>query len=178
MSRCVLTAVIAALFLPFHAHAQSKKRAEEALGSVSAGWSYLWADQGAGYRSNLNGWFARPSVNVGRGYSIFFSSTNYYGHNAKGEVNSHGFTLGVARQVFAHPRFRPSIFLEAGDVRGSSHGITHQAVVATGASVSFPLNHKVSLVVVPAEYAFLYPHADWRNDFNAKVGLSFAFGHR
>ena len=156
-------------------HAQNRK---EPLGSLAAGWSYLWADQGAGYRSHLNGWFVRPAVNVGRGYSIFFSNTNYYGHNAKGEINSHSFTLGLSKPVFTRPRLKPSIFLEAGDVRGSSHGITHQAVVATGFGLSIPLAHRVLLVLTPAEYVFVYPHADWRNNYNAKIGLSFPFGHR
>jgi hypothetical protein len=169
--------LLCALCVPT-AHAQITDHAKEPLGSLAAGWTYLWSDQGADYRSNLNGWFVRPSVNVGRGYAIFFSNTNHYGHNAKGEINSHGFTLGLSKQVFTRPHIRPSIFLEAGDVRGSSHGITHQAVVATGFGLAFPLNHRVSLVLTPAEYVFKYPHADWRNDYNAKVGLSFPFGHK
>lgn len=151
---------------------------KEPLANLTVGWTYLWADQGANYRSNLNGWFARPSVNVGRSYSLFFDSTNYYGHNSKGETNSHGFTFGVAKQVLAMPRLKPSIFIESGDVRASSHGITNQAAVATGVSFSIPLAHWASLAITPAEYVFVYPNADWRNDYNAKVGLSFPFGHR
>lgn len=169
-------ALVLLTFLPIpKLQAQSR---QEPLGSFAAGWTYLWADQGAGYRSQLNGWFVRPVVNVARGYSIFFSNTNYYGHNAKGEINSHSYTLGITRQVFTTPHIRPTVFLEAGDVRGSSHGITHQAVVATGFGLSMPLAHRVSLVLTPAEYVFVYPHADWRNNFNGKVGLSFPFGHR
>lgn len=160
-------------------HAQEKARKPEALGSFAAGYTYLWADQGAHYRSNLNGWFIRPAVNVGRGYVIFFSNTNYYGKNAKGSLNSHSFTLGLSKQVFTTPHVRPTVFLEAGDVRGSSStGITHQAIVATGFGLSIPLKHRVSLVLTPAEYVFVYPHADWRNNYNAKVGLSYPFGHR
>jgi hypothetical protein len=170
-----VTFLLAALCAPT-LHAQKKS---EPLGSLAVGWTYLWADQGAGYRSNLDGWFVRPAVNVGRGYVIFFSNTNYYGHNAKGEINSHSFTLGLSRQVFTTPHLKPSVFLEAGDVRGSSRdGITHQAVVATGFGLSIPLAHRVSLVLTPAEYVFVYPHADWRNNLNAKVGLSFPFGHK
>jgi hypothetical protein len=148
------------------------------LGSLTVGYTYLWADQGASYRANLNGWFVRPVVNVGRGFSIFFSNTNYYGHNAKGEINSHSFTLGVGKKVFKIPRAQPNIFLEAGDVRASSHGITEEALVAAGVSLSIPLAHRLALSITPAEYVFLYPHADWRNDYNAKVGLTLPFGHR
>jgi hypothetical protein len=37
---------------------------------------------------------------------------------------------------------------------------------------------RVSLAVTPAEYIFLYPKGDWRNDYNARIGLSFSLGHR
>jgi hypothetical protein len=172
------TALIFTLLVALCTPAIQAQKKQEPLGSFAAGWTYLWADQGAGYRSHLNGWFVRPAVNIGRGYSIFFSNTNYYGHNAKGEINSHSYTLGLTKQVLTTPHVRPTVFLEAGDVRGSSHGITHQAVVATGFGLSIPLAHRVSLALTPAEYVFVYPHADWRNNFNAKVGLSFPFGHR
>jgi hypothetical protein len=148
------------------------------LGAVATGWTYLWADQG-GYRANLNGWFLRPSINFGQGYSVFFDSTNYYGTSRKGSVNSHGYTLGIGRQFFAKARIRPSIFAEAGDVRSSSAGtITNQFVFAAGESVSVPFNKHVELAVTPAEYVFLYPNSTVRNDYNAKIGLSFPFGRR
>ena len=169
-------ALLASLCAPT-LHAQEKK--SDPLGSFATGWTFLWADQGANYRSNLNGWFVRPSVNLNRRYALFFSNTNYYGHNAKGSLNSHSFTLGLTKQVFTTPYVRPTVFLEGGDVRGSSStGITHQAAVATGLGLSIPLAHRVSLTLTPAEYVFVYPHADWRNNFNAKAGLSFPFGHR
>jgi hypothetical protein len=149
------------------------------LGALTTGWTYLWADQGNNYRANLNGWFLRPSVNFGKGYSVFFDSTNYYGKNAKGSVNSHGFTAGAGRQFFSHAKVKPSLFAEAGDVRASSAGtITNQFVFATGVSFSVPLNRHVELAITPAEYIFLYPKGTVRNDYNAKVGLSFPFGRR
>ena len=113
-----------------------------------------------------------------RGYSVFFSNTNYYGRNAKGSVNSHGFTWGVSKGVFTHPKFKPTVFAEAGDVRASSAGtITNELLVAGGVGLSIPIKRWVSLAVAPAEYIFLYPHSDWRNDYNGKVGLSFPIGH-
>lgn len=97
----------------------------------------------------------------------------------KGPVNSHGFTFGAAKEVFTRPRVKPSIFAEVGDVRASSAGkITNQLAVAAGASFAFPLAEWVNLAVTPAEYIFLYPESDRRNDYNAKVGLSFPFGKR
>jgi len=155
--------------------AKSKPR----LGAVTTGWTYLWADQGNNYRSNLNGWFLRPSFNFGQGYSVFFDSTNYYGTNSKGSTNSHGYTLGIGRQFFAKARVRPSIFAEAGNVRASSAGkITNQFAFAVGASVNIPFNQHVELAITPAEYVFLYPTSTVRNDYNAKLGLSFPFGRR
>ncbi len=78
------------------------RRSPNPSARLAIGYTYLWADQGAGYRSNLNGWVVRPVVNVGRGFTIFFSNTNYYGHNAKGELNSHGFTLGLVQTGLTH----------------------------------------------------------------------------
>jgi hypothetical protein len=152
---------------------------KEPVATITTGWTYLWADQGAHYRANLNGWFLRPAINLPHGYSIFFDSTNYYGRNAKGSVNSHGFTAGVAKSVFPHPHFKPSIFAESGDVRASSAGtITNQLAINVGGSFTVPLARWISLAVTPAEYIFLYPKSDWRNDYNAKVGFSFPIGHR
>jgi hypothetical protein len=152
-------------------------RPKPRLGDVSAGWTYLWADQGAGYRANLNGWFARPSFNVWRNLSVFADFTNYYGQNAKGSVNSHGYTFGVAQSYLPKAHVKPSIFAEAGDVRSSSAGtITNQFAFATGLALGVPFNKHVELKVTPAEWVFLYPNGDPRNDFNAKVGLSFPFG--
>ena len=149
------------------------------IGTLTVGYTYLWADQGNNYRSNLNGWFARPAVNVGKGYSIFADFTNYYGTNAKGSVNSHGFTLGVSKTIFPLPKLKPSIFAEAGDVRASSAGtITHQLGINVGTNFQVPLAKWVNLAVTPAEYIFLYPNSDWRNDYNAKVGFSFPVGKR
>jgi hypothetical protein len=146
---------------------------------MAMGWTYLWADQGANYRANLNGWSLRPTVNLPRGYAVFFSQTNYYGRNAKGSVNSHGFTWGVSKEVLALPRLKCTVFGEAGDVRASSAGtITNELLVATGVGVTVPVARWVNVVVTPAEYIFLYPHGDWRNDYNGKLGVSFPVGRR
>ena len=170
------------LEVPLSSAAQPESSADKPkprLGAITTGWTYLWADQGNNYRANLNGWFLRPSFNFGKGYSVFFDSTNYYGRNAKGSVNSHGFTFGVGRQFLAKAKVRPSIFAESGDVRASSAGtITNQFVFAAGASLSVPLNQHVELAITPAEYIFLYPNSTVRNDYNAKIGLSFPFGRR
>lgn len=149
------------------------------IATLTAGYTYLYADQGMNERSHLSGWFVRPAVNIGKGYSLFADSTNYYGANRKGSLNSHGYTFGVAKVVFAHPRFSPSIFVEAGNVRVSNAGtIVNQLAIAGGVSISFPLRKGFSFVVTPAEYVFLYPKGDWRNDFNTKVGISYGFGKR
>jgi len=149
------------------------------LGSIAAGWTYLYADQGAGERESINGWFLRPSVNVGKGFNLFFSNTNYYGANRKGSLNGHGYTLGVGHTIFATPHVKPSVFAESGVVRSSNAGsIVNQFAFATGFGLTIPLNKHVDLSLTPAEYVFLYPKGDPRNDFNAKVGFSFPFGHR
>lgn len=174
--RLVLILALAAAALPAPAQDAPHK---QPIATLTIAYTYLWADQGNHYRSNLNGWNVRPAVPLGRGYTVFFSSTNYYGKNLKGSLNSHGYTGGVSKQVFATAHLKPSIFLESGDVRASSAGvITNELLIATGAAFSIPLRPWVSLTVLPAEYIFLYPHSDWRNDYNAKLGLTFPIGHR
>lgn len=149
--------------------------AKKPLGNVTVGWTYLYADEG-GYRSNLNGWFARPQLNLKQGWSVFFDSTNYYGTNKKGSVNGHGYTAGFGKTLLRKHRLKPTLFAESGDVRTSSAGtITEQFAFAAGASFAYSLNHEVSLVVTPAEWVFLYPNGDPRNDYNSKAGLVFNF---
>src|ERR1035438_7303150 len=58
------------------------------IATFTTGWTYLWADQGANYRANLNGWFVKPAVNLPRGYSVFFSSTNYRSEEHTSELQS------------------------------------------------------------------------------------------
>lgn len=151
----------------------------EPISTVTVGWTYLWADQSQGERSNLNGWFARPSFTLSKAYSAFADFTNYYGANKKGAINSHGYTFGVSRNVFTRPKFKPTIFAEVGDVRSSNADtIVNQFAFATGFSFALPITRWVSLAVTPAEYVFVYPKGDARNDFNAKIGFSFPIGHR
>jgi hypothetical protein len=155
------------------------KKAKPSLGSITTGWTYLYADEGAGERESINGWFLRPSFDVGKGYSVFFDSTNYYGTNRKGSLNGHGFTFGFGHNAFTLRHAKIGIFTEAGDVRSSNAGsIVNQFAYAAGFSVTVPIDKHVSLALTPAEYVFLYPKGDPRNLYNAKVGLSFPFGHR
>jgi hypothetical protein len=51
-------------------------------------------------------------------------------------------------------------------------------VFAIGGSFAVAINQHVQLAITPAEYIFLYPNSTVRNDYNAKVGLSFPFGRR
>jgi hypothetical protein len=172
-------ALILSLEAPQTIHAQETNAKSGPLGAIGVGWTYLWADQGAGERVSLNGWYVRPSFNVGKGYSVFANSTNYYGANKRGSINSHGFTFGVAKQFFTERRVRPSIFAEAGDVRSSNAGrIVNQFVFASGASLQIPVSKHLSLTATPAEWVFRYPNSNPRNDFNAKAGISIPFGKR
>lgn len=150
-----------------------------ALGNIGTGWTYLYADQGGGERESINGWYLRPAFNVGKGFSVYFDSTNYYGANRKGSLNGHGFTWGVSHNIFATPRLKPSVAVESGDVRTSNAGsIVNQFVFGAAFGLTIPLNKHVDLALTPVEYVLLYPKGMVRNDYNAKVGLSFPFGHR
>ncbi len=116
-------------------------RAQKSIGNITVGYTYLWADQGSGERASLNGFFARPSVNVGKGLSVFFDSTNYYGSNHKGAINSHGYTGGISKQFFSQAALRPSVFAEAGDIRVSNAGsITNSPAFLTGLGLSIPIH--------------------------------------
>jgi hypothetical protein len=165
--------------IPIFCGAQNNESAKSPIATVTVGWTYLYADQGSGERSNLNGWFARPSVTIGKGFSGFADFTNYYGASHKGSINSHGFTFGVSKGVFSTPKLKPTVFAEAGDVRSSNAGsIVNQFAFAAGASFAIPLRSWVSLAVTPAEWVFVYPKGNPRNDFNSKIGFSFPIGRR
>jgi hypothetical protein len=150
--------------------------AQKPVGNVTVGWTYLWADQGGGERSNLNGWYARPAINLLAGFSVFADFTNYYGSNRKGSLNSHGFTGGINKQFFPHERVRPSVFVEGGDIRVSNAGsITHSPAFLTGFGLSIPFHQHLSLALTPAEYILISTGTGTRNDFNAKAGLNLSF---
>lgn|GEM_PF-2950491 len=146
-----------------------------ARGAIAVGWTYLYADVGAGERANINGWFARPSWNLPRYFSLFADFTNYYGATKKGSLNSHGFTFGLQKTLFAKAKIRPGIFAEAGDVRTSNAGVTNQFAFNAGFNLIIPMSKHFALAATPAEWVFLYPKGDPRNDYNAKAGVSFSF---
>jgi hypothetical protein len=149
------------------------------LGALTVGYTYLYADQGGGERSNLNGWFVRPSFNVLPKLSVFADFTNYYGSSRKGSLNSHGYTFGVSHAFAKWKGLQPAVFGETGDIRVSNDGkITNTFAILTGVNVQVPLNRHVSIAITPAEYVLLFPSGGPRNDFNAKFGFSFPFGQR
>ncbi len=84
--------------IPISCGAQNNDSPKSSIATVTVGCTYLYADHGGGERSNLNGWFARPSVTIGKSYAAFADFTNYYGANHKGSINSHGFTFGRKRR--------------------------------------------------------------------------------
>jgi hypothetical protein len=150
--------------------------AQRLHGDISAGYTYLDADQGGGERVSQSGWFARPSVNVSKSYSIFMDFTNYYAANTKGSLNAHGYTAGIARSFSRRLGVIPSLFVEAGDVRVSNAGkITNSPQYLTGVGLGIPLTKHWSIKLTPAEYALIDSPTGVRHDFNAKVGISFAF---
>ncbi len=143
--------------------------------SITAGYTYLYASQ-ATYYINLNGWFAKPSFTIGKGWSAFADFTNYYGTNQKGSLNSHGFTFGGQRGFFSKAKVRPSLFAEAGDLRVSNVTITNSFIANFGGNLQFPFSDHLALAITPAEYVMIKPSGQAvRNDFNSKVGFSFQF---
>jgi hypothetical protein len=149
------------------------------IGTIAAGYAYLFADQGDGTHSNLNGWLAKPTYNLPQGWAVYLDASNYYGRNAKGSINLHTYSLGVSKEVFAKPKFKPALFLQMGDSRNSNAGkIVNAYAMLTGINLTVPLRSWVSLSVIPAEYVFTYPDGDPRNSFNAKASLVFPIGHR
>jgi hypothetical protein len=145
-------------------------------GAITAGYTYLLADQGGHKYINLNGWFVKPQFAVGRGWSVFASNTNYDGANKKGPINSHALTFGAQKRLPGPEWLRPSAFAEAGDLRVSNVAIRNQFVAAVGAGLLIPFAKHCSLAFTPGEYVFINaPTGGLRNDFNAKAGLSVAF---
>jgi hypothetical protein len=173
--RSKLLMVTLALFASARAAHSQQAQPKSPTEAVGFGWTYLYADVGAGERANLNGWYARPSINLPHHLSVFADFTNYYGLTNKGSLNSHGFTFGLQKTLFPKAKIRPGVFAEAGDVRTSNAGVTNQFAFNAGFNLSVPVNKHFALTATPAEWVFLYPKGDPRNDFNAKAGVSFNF---
>ena len=146
-------------------------------GTITIGYTYLWADQGSGERINLSGWFAKPAINIPHGWSAFADFTNYYGENSKGPLNSHGFTFGGQKSFFNRKRVKPGLFAEAGLLRTSNVTISDSFLFNVGGNLSIPMYKHLALAITPAEYVMIKPPngQSLRNDFNAKVGFSFPF---
>jgi hypothetical protein len=157
---------------------EAKPKKSSPLGALGIGWTYIYADVGAGERESINGWYARPSINIPHHLSLFADFTNYYGTTKKGSLNSHGDTFGVAYQYLRLKKIKSSVFGEAGVVRTSNAGVTNQFAFNAGFNLSIPINKHMDFTMTPAEWIFLYPKGDPRNDYNAKVGISFPFGKR
>jgi hypothetical protein len=145
-------------------------------GSISAGYTYLWADQGGGERVGLSGWFFKPDFTIGRGYSAFLDATNYYGANRKGSLNSHGLTAGIQKGFFKHARVQPSVFAEAGDLRVSNANvITNSLLINIGGNLLIPVYKRFGIAITPGEWVWIHTATGNRNDFNAKAGFNFRF---
>ena len=176
MSRFKLWIFLLGLFcVPSPTQAQTPQKSPSPRGAVGFGWTYLYADVGGGERANLNGWYARPSWNLPQQWSVFADFTNYYGVTKKGSLNSHGFTFGLQKTLFAQARIRPGLFAEAGEVRTSNAGITNQFAFNAGFNLALPMTRHFGLTATPAEWIFQYPNGDPRNSYNAKAGVSFNF---
>jgi hypothetical protein len=175
---CAAVLLVCCASITAKAQTEGAAKPKEALGALGVGWTYIYADVGAGERESINGWYARPSLNLPREYSVFADFTTYYGTTKKGSLNSHGFTFGAAKQVVTTKKLKSSVFAEAGDVRTSNAGVTNQFAFNAGFNIAIPINKHMDFTMTPAEWIFLYPKGDPRNDYNAKVGVSFPFGHR
>src|ERR1700712_1472559 len=92
------------------AGAQSVPAPTKPIGSISAGYAYLWADQGGGDHRSLNGWLIKPTYNLPQGWAVYLDASNYYGSNAKGRVNAHTYSAGVSKIVFPTPKLKPALF--------------------------------------------------------------------
>ncbi len=178
-ARC--TVILVLLASAWRLHAQAPEPAKTwsgpgTHGSVTLGYTYLYADQGRGLRLNQSGWFAKPSFNLGRGWSAFADFTNYYAQNRKGPLNSHGFTFGAQKGFFRTARIRPSLFAEAGDLRLSNVTVTNSFLFNIGGNLLIPFYKRLSLAITPGEYVMIKPpNQPIRNDFNSKIGLNFPF---
>ncbi|MGI4756400.1 MAG: hypothetical protein ACRYGF_06070 [Janthinobacterium lividum] len=159
--------------------ATSKPTPAPPIGTLAAGWAYLFADQGTGTHRNLNGWLIKPTYNLPAGWAVYFDASNYYGKNSKGSINLHTYSVGVSKEVFAKPRLKPALFLQMGDSRNSNAGsVVNAYALLTGINFTTPLRSWVSLSIIPAEYVFTYPDGDPRNSYNAKVSLVFPIGKK
>ena len=159
---CAIVAVILASRLALTAQASPASEAKpKAIGALGIGWTYIYADVGAGERESINGWYARPSINLPHSYSLFADFTNYYGTTKKGSLNSHGDTFGIAKKVIDTKKISSSVFAESGVVRTSNVNVVNQFAFNAGFNLSIPINKRIAFTMTPRGMDLPLPQ--WRS---------------
>jgi hypothetical protein len=132
----------------------SALRAQSQQLDLAIGYNYQNSDQGNGIRSNLNGWYSNLRYDLTDTISVTAEIDNYCGSLQRQSLKQQNYVAGPQITFRnAHARWRPFIFIQAGDQRSSSLGIvTHSFDLQIGGGVQTKLSDRISLQITPAEY--------------------------
>lgn len=122
---------------------------------LATGYNYQNSDQGGGSRSNLNGWYSNLQYDLSEMISVTAEVDCYYGSFQRQSLSQQNYVAGPQFTFRrAKARWRPFVFLQAGDQRLSSLGsVTHSFDLQIGGGLETRLSDRVSLQFVPAEYS-------------------------
>jgi Outer membrane protein beta-barrel domain len=120
---------------------------------LATGYNYQNSDQGEGIRSNLNGWYASLQYDLSEMVSVGVEVDSFYGSLQGQSLRQQNYIAGPQFTFrSARARWRPFVFIQAGDQRSSSDTVTHSFDLQIGGGLQTRLNDHVSLQLIPAEY--------------------------
>lgn len=144
---------------------------------VSLGWNYALDDQGDGF-ANVNGWYGTVNWPVFHRVGLTFSHESYWGAYRGPDIDQHVYLLGTTFKL-RHGEHKVNPFLQpfGGDTRVSYAGdIQNQPTFELAAGADIKLKGKLSLEIIPGEYAYTQGSVGSLSTYQAAAGFEYTFG--
>ena len=144
--------------------------------ALATGYNYQNSDQGEGVRRNLNGWYASLQYDLNEMVSVTMEVDSYYGSLQGRSLRQQNYIAGPQFTFRdARARWRPFVFVQAGDQRSSFAGaVTHSFDLQIGGGLETKINDRVSLQLTPAEYNLATQSGTLTHSVSANLGVIWA----
>lgn len=144
---------------------------------LSLGWNHAYADQGNGF-ANIDGWYGTLNWEVTPRVGVAFSHESFWGAFAGSGVNEHVYLGGLTFELRkGSPRVKPFLQPFGGITRASASGaVQEQPTFELAAGADITLKGRLSLELIPAEYAYTHGGGLSLNTYQAAAGLQYTFG--
>lgn len=141
------------------------------------GWNYALDDQGDSF-ANVNGWYGTLNWPVFHRVGLAFSHESYWGAYQGADIGQHVYLLGTTFKLrrYEH-KVNPFLQPFGGDTRVSYAGsIEDQPTFELAAGADIKLKGRLSLEIIPAEYAYAHGSVGNLNTYQAAAGVEYTFG--